>query len=443
VVPVALWATAAPLSGRFADLTTALASLSVISAVTGVTAFALNLVLGARLGFVQSSFGGLDNLYLVHRATGRIAFLLLVGHALLMAASRATVSVSGALALFTPASGWTIFLGVIALAAMTVAIVLTLYVRLGHEVFVYVQRAFGFIFLVATLHVFMTPGAKAASPALKWYLAVVSAVGIAAWAYRSLFGNLLVRRHSYLVTAVEELDPSVVEIAMRPTNGALRFIPGQFVFVTFYSSEFNSQFHPFSVGSEGESGIVSLRPGDVSSQFHPFSITSTPDDAELRVVVKAVGDYTTALHRLDRGASARIEGPYGRFSYVNARSKRQVWIAGGIGITPFLSMARSITSEAYDIELYYCFKTRDQAYFLEELCRLAEQEPRLVVRPFPEDQLGFITAGVVEEGSGDLTDRDILLCGPPGMIESLRAQFQDRGVSAERIHSEEFGFGGR
>lgn len=443
LVPVVLWATAAPLDDRFAGWTTALENLSVVCALAGVSAFALNLLLGARLRFIQSSLGGLDNLYRVHRALGRIAFLLLVAHALLMTMSRATLSPSSALALFTPASGWTVFLGVIALATMTLAIVLTLYVKLGHELFVYVQRTFGFIFLVATLHVFMTPGTKAISPALNVYLAGLSVLGVLAWGYRSLFGNLLVRRHSYRVTSVRELDPSVVEIAMSPSNGGLRFIPGQFVFVTFFSSEFTSQFHPFSVGSEGESGIVSLRPGEITSQFHPFSITSTPDDSELWVVVKAVGDYTTAMHRLDRGASARIEGPYGSFSYLNAATKSQVWIAGGIGITPFLSMARSVASPDYTIDLYYCFKSRDQAYFLEELSELAERNPRLVLRPFPEDEIGFITADVVEELSGGVADKDILICGPPVMIESLRAQFRSKGVGVERIHSEEFGFGGR
>lgn len=442
LVPVVLWG-AAPLDGRFADRTTALASSSVVFGLAGVTAFALNLVLGARLRFIQSSLGGLDNLYRLHRVNGRIAFLLLVAHALLMTSSRATVSVSSALALFTPTSGWTVFLGVVTLAAMTIGIVLTLYVKLGHELFVYVQRAFGFIFLVGTLHVFMTPGTKALSPALTGYLAVVSAGGIFAWGYRSLFGNLLVRRHSYRVTHVRELDPSVVEIAMRPADGALSFIPGQFVFVTFYSSEFNSQFHPFSVGAEGEAGIISLRPGEITSQFHPFSITSTPDDPELKVVVKAVGDYTTALHRLDSGASARIEGPYGRFSYLNGVSKSQVWLAGGIGLTPFLSMARSVTSSDYDVDLYYCFKSRNQAYFLEELAQLAERNPRVTLRPCPEDEMGFITADLVEDLSGDLEDRDVLICGPPAMIENLRSQFLGKGIPLDRIHSEEFGFGGR
>ncbi len=443
LVPVLLWVATVPMTNRFGDWTVALASISVMCGLAGASAFALNLILGARLRSIQSFLGGLDNLYRVHRANGRIAFLLLLAHALLMGVSRATVSFRSGLALFTPSAGWTIFLGVIALTAMTVAIILTLYAKLGHEMFVYVQRAFGFIFLIGALHVFLTPGTKAVSRPLTVYLGSLAGLGILAWGYRSLFGDLLVRRHSYLVKEVRELDPSVVEITMTPRNGPLEFTPGQFLFVTFYSSEFNAQFHPFTVRSEGEAGIIALRPGEVTSQFHPFSITSTPGDRELRVVVKAVGDYTRALHRLNKGASARIEGPYGRFSYLNTTTNTQVWIAGGIGITPFLSMARSLDSSGYDIDLYYAFKDADQAYFLDELSRLAEHNQTMRLLAFPENEMGFITADAVERTSGDLGHKDILICGPPAMIESLRSQLLAKGVPAERIHSEEFGFGGR
>ena len=166
----------------------------------------------------------------------------------------------------------------LAFGAMTVAIVLTLFVRLGHEVFVYVQRTFGFIFLAASYHVFTTDGAKAQSVALNRYLAVLATLGIAAFAYRSLFGNVLVRRRKYRVTAVNRLDDNVTEITMEPLGRPLAFMPGQFVFVTFRSLALREELHPFELSVERQ--VFSVRAGDVGNQFHPFSITAVPGRAE-------------------------------------------------------------------------------------------------------------------------------------------------------------------
>src|SRR5919106_1028441 len=228
LVPVGLWVTALPLDTRFADAPTTLTSIAVCLALVGTSAFALNLVLGARFAVVDEFFGGLDKMFRVHQINGRVAFLLLLGHAAFIIASRATDSASEALRLFTPAAGWTVLLGVLALAGVTVAIGLTLYVRLNHEIFVYVQRVFGFVFILASLHVFRTPGTKALSPALTYYLAALAAAGLAAFAYRSLFDNVLVKRHDYRVADVRALDEAVTEIVMTPGDRHLRFKPGQF-----------------------------------------------------------------------------------------------------------------------------------------------------------------------------------------------------------------------
>jgi predicted ferric reductase len=442
VVPVILWATAAPLGPRFTGATTSLTSLAVATALAGVSAFALNLILGARIRFIDRLFGGLDKLFGFHRVNGRVAFGLLVAHAALIVASRATESWDAVTGLLSTAGGLTIVYGIIALVAMSISIGLTLRARLSHEVFIYVQRSFGLVFLIASLHVFMTPGIKASSRALTIYLAALSASGVAAWIYRSLFGNLLVRRHDYLVAGVRQMDRWVVEIIMQPRSGRrFEYIPGQFVFVTFYSSEFNAQFHPVSIANEGPHAIVTLRPGDVSNQFHPFSLTSTPKEKELRIAVKAVGDFTTALHKLNEGAAAKIEGPYGQFSYLNVPRKRQVWIAGGIGVTPFLSMARSLDGSGFEIDLYYGVKSLDQSYFLAELLALDRTRDDFRLIHIPEDEDGYITADRIEEMSGDLLGVDFLLCGPPPMVENLKGQLAAKGVARSHIHFEKFGFG--
>ncbi len=441
ITPMLPWALAQPLSTRWTDPSVTLTNIAVLLALAGTSSFALNLVLGARLRVVERFFGGLDRMYGVHKMNGRVTFCLLLGHAVLITASRAVVSGASAAALFTGKAGWVVSFGVLALGFMTVAIVFTLYGRLNHEWFIYVQRSFGFIFLLAGLHVFMTSGTKASSPALTYYLAALSLAGLAAFAYRSLLGDVFIPRLRYNVLQVTELgDHSVREITMVPDGRRLSFTPGQFVFVTFGSSAMSKEFHALTLKPAGESEVMTFRPGAVANQYHPFSITSASSEPELRIAVKAVGDYTSALHWLEGGAEARIEGPYGAFSHLRIPNRRQVWLAGGIGITPFLSMARSLDAPGYLIDLYYGIEHDDQGYFLDELFAIGDRYTGLRVIPWRRDEQGFITADAVGRISGPLEEPDFLICGPPAMIDNLTRQLRAAGVTDSRIHFEKFGF---
>jgi predicted ferric reductase len=421
--PLVLWAFAEPLDVRFQGRYQTLTSIAVLLALAGTVAFALNLVIGARLRPVEALFGGLERMYKAHRLNGQIAFLLLLGHVVFILAGRASISTSTALDLLRPSAGWTVFAGVVAFSGMVVAIVLTLFVRMGHELFVYVQRSFGIVFLVATYHVFTTEGARAGSQALNLYMASLATLGIAAFVYRSILGSVLVRRRPYRVAAVNRLDEFVTEVVMEPRDRPLTHEPGQFLFVNF-REPFSEQFPRF-----------------LRNQFHPFSITSAPDEPRLRITVKAVGDYTRALRTLEPGAAAVVEGPYGSFSSRDLASDRQIWIAGGIGVTPFLSMARSLNGRGGPaVDFYYCVEHEPEAHFLDEIRAIASEREDFRVAVVPRDQEGFLTATRLAAENEDLTSAEVLICGPPAMIESLRSQLKARGMPRAQIHAEEFNF---
>ena len=439
LVPVLLWAQATPPGLRFGDAQATLRSIAILCGLAGITAFACNLVLGGRIAVIEPFFGGLDRMYRIHHKIGVVAFNLLLGHGLLMLASAATDSPGAALRLLAPSPNWTVTLGALALLGMVVVMLATLYAHLNHEVFLWVHRFFGGVFALGALHAFRTPGIKALTPALTVYLGVFVAAGVLAYAYRSLFGELFVRRRHYRVADINRRGGEVAELTLEPSESGLPFTPGQFVFLTFESRSMSEWFRPFSREASGGSELVSLRTGAVRKQFHPFSITSSPEGRELQVAIKASGDYTAALEHLEVGDQAWIEGPYGTFSYRHVPSRRQVWIAGGIGVTPFLSMARSL-SDGYEIDFYYAAKTRAQAYFLDDFEELARMRPGLTLTAFPEDEAGFVTAEEVERRAGGLADVDILMCGPKPMTDALEAQFRKRGVPRSRIHYEEFGF---
>jgi predicted ferric reductase len=413
LVPVLFWALAHPLAERFATPASALKSLANIAALVGTVAFAVALVLGSRLRVVERLFVGLDRMYRAHRFLGLVAVSLAALHALLLGLSWALLSGVSAWTLFTPGAGWKIFVGVVALAGLLAGLALTLFARMQHETFVRVQKSLGIVFLIASVHVFVVSGTKASSRPLTVYLALLTVLALVAFARRSLFGRLLIRRHLYRVEGVNRLAQDTVEIVLAGKGDSLRFQPGQFVFVRF---------------------------AELGGEAHPFSITSAPDEAALRLVVKALGNHTRVLMDLPPGGSAELEGPYGTFSHIALANSRQVWIAGGIGITPFLSMARSLDGTGQEIDLYYCTEASDQAYFLKELFQVADRNPRVRVIPIRKVDLGRLSADDIEAASRDLPEKDILICGPPAMIRNLTGQLRARGVPRARIHYEDFNF---
>jgi predicted ferric reductase len=339
--------------------------------------------------------------------------LLLISHALLVMSSKALTSLPSALILFTPAAGWAVFLGVIALVGLILALLLPRLRNLKHETFVLVHRCIGLMFLLGCLHVILVPVTWTLPSLLISYLLAIMGAGALAFVYRSILGRFIVRRYRYQIEEVNRLGLSAVELVLTPLGAALTFRPGQFVFIAI---------------------VDDLLPRET----HPFSITSAPSDTRLRLVVKALGDYTAQLLALRPGGVALLEGPYGGFSYIGVENQHQIWIAGGIGVTPFLSMARSLDDTPYEIDFYYCSQGAEDAFFLDELFEMSDRCPRFRVISIRRASLGHITVEDIQAASISLLKHDFLICGPPVMIHNLRQQLLARGVPPSQIHFEDF-----
>ena len=151
---------------------------------------------------------------------------------------------------------------------------------------------------------------------------------------------------------------------MSPVNQKMDYKPGQFVFIRFLLS-----------------GVKEL-----PSEWHPFSISSAPGEDKLAISVKALGDYTNALPKLKQGCIVEIEGAYGKFTYTNFKNRDQIWIAGGIGVTPFTSMAKSLPDDGYSIDLYYSVKSETELVDWEILSGIAQaKKGKFRLIPFVAD----------------------------------------------------------
>ncbi len=176
-------------------------------------------------------------------------------------------------------------------------------------------------------------------------------------------------------------------------------------------------------------------------QGHPFSFSAPYNGKELRFSIKALGDWTRRTSELRVGTYVWLEGPLGAFTLRKARTKKVLFIAGGIGITPILAMVRSIV-RGTDALLFYGVRKKSALVFLTELEKagvpmrtfLSEEEGS------GEYEQGVITASRIATLCPDVGERDVYLCGPSSMMNALVRDLPNAGVSPDRLHFERFSF---
>lgn len=413
LLPLALWYRIEPMSARLTTRATTLQSLGQATGLAGIVLFASTIILSSRLAFFEDYFGGMTKVYVAHHVCGSLALILLLFHPVALAAQYMTFSLHDAARLLLPSTNWAVNWGIFALLAMIGFVVLTLYVRIPYHVWEFSHRFLGPAFFLATLHVFTVHSDISRDNTLRAYVLVLSIAAMSAYLYRTALGKWLVSRFEYRVESVRKLNDRAVHIKMKPLGRPMPFLAGQFVFVDFH------------------------QPG-MSAETHPYSIASTPRDSGMEVVVRSLGDYTSRLKALKPGSLARVEGPFGRFTYHRFRNRDQIWIAGGIGIAPFMSMVSTLENSGYNVDMYYGANSQSEAVFLDELAALSPVGAGFRVIPVLADVHGFLTAAKVREVSGGLHNKDIFVCGPPVMVRTLVRQFLKLGVPSTRIHSDEF-----
>lgn len=354
-ISVLLWLRINPVSSLFVgDFSSITLAWGKLTGIVGMVMYALNLIYSTRLKFLEDLFGGLNRVYIAHHILGGLALILLCFHPLFLSLQYVTTSLreAGFLliphdlvpvgALFDPGHDlhadvlqqWAVFWGIIAFWGMVVLLVITFFIKLPYQIWLFTHKFLGPAFFLAGLHVLFIRSDTSASALLKYYILFLSLLGLLAFVYRTLMPKILIRRYRYQVTGINIWGSSIAKISLQPFSRAISYKPGQFVFIRFIGS-----------------GVK-----EITNEWHPFSISSSPSGGTLEITAKALGDYSSALSKLTPGTVAEIEGAYGRFTYTNFKNLNQIWIAGGIGITPFLSMAKSLPDAGYSIDLYYSVK---------------------------------------------------------------------------------------
>jgi predicted ferric reductase len=414
VFTVGLWYIERPGINPFRTTPLALTSLAQVSGLIGLVLFSLSLFLSGRFSFTENLFGGMNRVYIAHHQMGGISFILLMLHPLFVASSYLPLSLKrAAMQLLPSAVNWEQNLGIASLLCLMALMIITFYVTIPYQLWRLTHKFMGAAFFFGAVHSLFIPSTISRFLPLKIFILSICVPAVLAYLYRTVLGRFFIRRYMYVVESVKNIGNQTIEMLLHPADLPMVYSPGQFLFINFPRNS-------------------------ILKEVHPFSISSSPTNPLLQVSAKALGDYTTKLLDLKPGDIAQVEGPYGRFTYFNFKNKLQVWIAGGIGITPFLSMANSLSPE-YSAILYYCAKDEAEAVYSPQLQQLAQTKPNLKFVPFYSKTQGRISAEVFVKDLGpEFRKYDFFICGPPPMMNSLRSGLNKKGIPQYRIHTEEF-----
>lgn len=398
-----------------------LRALGILTGAAGAALWVMSLLLMLRFPALDRHFGGLEAQYFAHHVTGTWSYLLLLVHPLLLVAAAWWASPFAAAALAAPwMTPWTVGAGWLALLGLMAMMFATFFSSLPYTQWRRWHAASGVAYGFALLHVVALLPVAGAGRSGALLLIALMVGGLVMLGVRHLLDRGALGARTFRVERVARASPTTVDVSFAPLPGQapLPYAPGQFVFVAFDSMP----------------GYAGCR------EYHPFTISSAPGCAKFSVSVKALGDCTSRMQQLVAGATARVQGPYGGLFRGADFSRPQLWLGGGIGITPFLAMAAALPANAAGVDLYYLARDAAEAFGLKELRAIAARHPRFRVFAFVANEDPQSVHAAVEASSAPLATREVYVCGPPGMLQAVLQWLKQVGVADAHIHAERFDF---
>lgn len=398
---------------------------SVALGFTGLAMMALQFVLTARFKWLKAPYGS-DIVYHFHRQISLIAFFLIITHkGLLLIFSPDTFQLFN---LFT--APWRARAAVTALILLIIMIVISLwrkrlkidytYWRIWHGILATAVIILGMTHVILVGHYINTPLKQLlwTSGGLFWVFTLV-------WV--RIIKPIIILRHPYEVVRVTPERGNTYTLEVRPVgHRGMNFLPGQFAWITVWHSPFSDTEHPFSISSSAE------RPDCLS------------------FTIKEFGDFTQRIKTLQPGQRLWVDGPYGAFSVDrHSHAKGFAFIAGGVGITPMMSMLRTLADrgDRRPLLLIYANKSWDNVIFREEIEHLKDRLNLQVVHVLeisPESwqgEQGFLNQQILERTLPKPAQRnewEIFICGPERMMDAVEKTLPSLGVWWGDYHSERF-----
>jgi predicted ferric reductase len=397
-----------------------LVELSIALGFIGFAQMGLQLGLIARFQNISRPLG-IDLVMQYHRQIAYLALIVVLAHPAILILHRPTY-----LQLLNPFGGTlasrTGVISILALLVLTATSIWRRQLRIGYESWRVTHALLGIgAIVLAQAHIYLL-GAFANAPWKQGALALwtLALVGLIVWL--RLVKPLVLLRRPWQVAEVLPEAPTTWTVVLEPRDhDGIRFAPGQFAWIKFGN--------PWSVDE------------------HPFSFSSSaerPDRLELGI--KELGDFTNRIGEVASGTPVYIDGPHGSFSSDFQKADSFLFIAGGIGISPILSMLRTLAdrNDPRSHVLVYACSRWSRTAFRDELDRLRGTLDLHVVYVFEEPHEGWSGASGYVDGEilrpllREDQSQHVLMCGPDAMMTAVEKALYEAGVPDRRIHMERF-----
>lgn len=398
--------------------------VSLVAAMAAASLLVLTFVLPSRFRPV-TGYLGVERLLRNHRALALVAAALVVVHvgAVLLRPEYGPKVLDLRAA---PPRVWAASVATVALLGLVVLGLTRRQRRPRYEGWRLVHVVLANVVILATaLHVLWLEDLTRYPGTRVWFGGLVLAM-LAAVAHRWIWRPLRSHRNRYVVDEVRQASPTAVTLVLHASgHRGVSFRPGQFAWLKIGDSPFVFEEHPFTIAS---------------AATQPWRKEFT---------IKAIGDFSELVAGLRPGRSVFLDGPHGSFTLDGLRSDRFVFIAGGVGITPMLSMLRTLADrgDRRPVVLVVAGRTADDLLHRADGEHLEDRLDLNVVEILEEPpqewggEVGRFTAEVLEGALPRRRTRervDYFLCGPGPMVAAATRIISDRGVPSRRIHTELF-----
>ena len=390
-------------------------TLATLSLSSGVAAFSLMgaaAMLGSRWKVIESLFGGLDHVYLAHKWMGVWALAFASFHL----AFKAGIGAWDTASIITLPPFFTRLVRQLSFVALMLIVLLALNRKIPYNHWRLWHKSSGALFLIVILHWLSFESPITLGSAAGTWLATVSVLGVAGAGYKLLLYPFISDHAEYRVVAVTP-GAAALHLVMAPVRNPVRFEAGQFAFIRMK--------------------VDGLR------EPHPFTIASGNDgQGHVHFVIRGLGDYTQKLVRdATVGMYADVYAPYGRFKR-STTAKREVWIGGGVGISPFISWLTDQSAGGFDkVTLFYFFtpgREFPSSDVLADLARRRKAEYISVAAGVTSPEFTRRFHDIVQSAGAESVS--IRFCGPIGLLKAIRRTMREHGIPDANLRYEYFEF---
>ena len=397
---------------------------SVALGYAGLAMMGLQFGLTARFRYVTEPWGE-DVIYHFHRQISLVAVGLVVAHPLILFAARPELLAllnsftAPWRARFAALSTYSL-IALVAMALRRAKWKISYEVwHATHIVLAVVAVAAGLLHMVGWSFYLEAPWKRALwiGLTLFWILLLI---------YVRIAKPLFMLRRSFRVAEVrQERGDSVTLVMQADGHSGFRFSPGQFGWLTLWGTPFKITAHPFS-----------------------FSGSAEAAGGQVEMTIRNLGDFTSAIGDVPVGRRVYIDGPYGAFT-IGAPADMHVLVAGGVGVTPMMSMIRTLADrrDKRPVILFYGSRDWNSITFREELeaqqTRLDLKVVHVLASPSAgwTGERGFITADMFKRHlPPPYGEHEYFICGPDVMMDAIERALGELDVPISKYHSERYSF---